>query len=394
MNLSVKSLLQRKTSGGNFIPEIDGLRFFAIFTVLIFHLNTAYSRELAIDWTEYLPTASFMNLGWWIVRMDLGVKVFFGISGFILAVPFILQYHYNGKIVSLKQYFIRRLTRLEPPFIITLVLFAGVHIYVLNEDPELIQSHFWASLFYLHTIIYEMPSIINPVTWSLETEVQFYVLIPFLSSLLFIKKSKKVLTVLLVFFLIILSVWAKNYIYTNSTPGWDYTVFVFLSNFLTGFLFALTYLKFKSFFKIKSFWFDLLGLISVFTLFYFYKPQSDMINNLIFNTSIYLLFISTFKGKVFNKFFTTPIIYLVGGMCYTIYLIHYPFFHLLVKFSKYLLLSESYLINLSIQMLIGIPVAILVSIFFFVLIEKPCMDKDWPKKLWVFTKKGLGFSKN
>tara|TARA_R100000501_G_C2526387_1_gene51296 strand:- start:61 stop:198 length:138 start_codon:yes stop_codon:yes gene_type:complete len=45
-------------------------------------------------------------------------------------------------------------------------------------------------------------------------------------------------------------------------------------------------------------------------------------------------------------------------------------------------------------MLIGIPIAIVVSIFFFVLIEKPCMDKDWPKKLWVFTKKGLGFSKN
>ncbi|TVP46538.1 MAG: acyltransferase [Mongoliibacter sp.] len=380
MNWKFNTLLKRKTSGGNFIPEIDGLRFFAIFTVLIFHLNTAYSREIGVDWLNNLPDDGFLNLGWWIVRMDLGVKVFFGISGFILAVPFIKHYWYGGRAISLKQYFIRRLTRLEPPFVVTLILFFLVHILVLGADYSEMLSHFWASLFYLHTIIYEMPSIINPVTWSLETEVQFYSLIPFLAMLIFFKRhSAWVLICLLLLFSA--SIFAKNYIYSNSTPGWDFTIFVFLSNFLTGFFFALAYLHYQHYFKTKSFLWDIFGLISIFTLFYFYKPQVDMLNNLLFNISIFLLFIATFKGHVFNWFFSRSIIYLVGGMCYTIYLIHYPFFHLLMKFTGRFSVSNDYFPNLMVQLMIGIPIVIFVSIIFFVLIEKPCMDKDWPKKL-------------
>ena len=30
---------------------------------------------------------TYMELGWWMIRLDLGVKVFFAISGFILALP-------------------------------------------------------------------------------------------------------------------------------------------------------------------------------------------------------------------------------------------------------------------------------------------------------------------
>jgi peptidoglycan/LPS O-acetylase OafA/YrhL len=380
MNWKFTTLLRRKTSGGNFIPEIDGLRFFAIFTVLIFHLNTSYSREIGADWLVYLPDHSFLNIGWWIVRMDLGVKVFFGISGFILAVPFIKHYWYGGRAISLKQYFIRRLTRLEPPFIVTLVLFFLVHILVLGADTAEMLPHFWVSLFYLHTIVYEMPSIINPVTWSLETEVQFYTIIPFLAMVIFLKKhSVWVLLSLLLFFMA--SIFAKNYIYSHVTPGWDFTVFVFLSNFLTGFFFALLYLHYQVYFKTKSVLWDVFGLISIFTLFYFYKPQVDMLNNFLFNLSILLLFIATFKGNLFNWFFSRSIIYLIGGMCYTIYLIHYPFFHLLMKFTAKYSVSNVYLLNLLWQLGIGIPLVLLVSALFFVLVEKPCMDKDWPKKI-------------
>ena len=42
--------LSRRTSGGNYIPEIDGLRFLAIGSVLVFHvlfsLARAYGRQL------------------------------------------------------------------------------------------------------------------------------------------------------------------------------------------------------------------------------------------------------------------------------------------------------------------------------------------------------------
>ena len=46
--MKLSSLLSRKTSSNSFIPEIDGLRFFAIITVVLFHLNTALSKEVGI----------------------------------------------------------------------------------------------------------------------------------------------------------------------------------------------------------------------------------------------------------------------------------------------------------------------------------------------------------
>ncbi len=85
-----------------------------------------FSKEIGLG----LPSALIkmggakmnFSMAWCWVRLDLGVKVFFAISGFVLALPFLKYYlGISDKKVQLKSYFIRRLTRLEPPFIITLV---------------------------------------------------------------------------------------------------------------------------------------------------------------------------------------------------------------------------------------------------------------------------------
>ena len=117
----LESLFRRSTHSTQFIPEIDGLRFYAIITVVVFHLNTAFSREIGLDDLGISLLGGRYDLlapAWWIIRLDLGVKVFFAISGFVLALPFLRQYLFEGRKVNLKSYFYRRLTRLEPPFIL------------------------------------------------------------------------------------------------------------------------------------------------------------------------------------------------------------------------------------------------------------------------------------
>jgi len=47
--------------------------------------------------------------------------------------------------------------------------------------------------------------------------------------------------------------------------------------------------------------------------------------------SIYGLFVSALKGSVSNWFYTRAFIFLIGGMCYSIYLLHFVLFFLLVK---------------------------------------------------------------
>ena len=65
-------------------------------------------------------------------------------------------------------------------------------------------------------------------------------------------------------------------------------------------------------------------------------------------------------------------------MCYSIYLIHYAFLHLSVKWTKLLWIeSMNYTLNLGIQVLVGVPLVLLVSAVFFRYFERPFMDKDW-----------------
>ena len=138
----ILNLLSRKTDPKRkFIPEIDGLRFFAIFTVMIFHFITSYNesifeysnnKNLINNWVYFLQSSSNpFQFDWIYKRLDLGVKVFFAISGFILSIPFIKS---KGKI-NLKKYYYNRLIRIEPPYIITLILFYLVHVVVIGEDP-------------------------------------------------------------------------------------------------------------------------------------------------------------------------------------------------------------------------------------------------------------------
>ena len=55
--------------------------------------------------------------------------VFFTLSGFILALPFASNRLGDGRVVKLSKYFWRRITRIEPPYLVSLALvavFAGV----------------------------------------------------------------------------------------------------------------------------------------------------------------------------------------------------------------------------------------------------------------------------
>jgi peptidoglycan/LPS O-acetylase OafA/YrhL len=75
-----------RVSNQHFIPEIDGLRFLAIFLVILLHAKTTLFKEFAgvFDKKELLQNPLFYI----IYHGDLGVKIFFSISGFILAMPF------------------------------------------------------------------------------------------------------------------------------------------------------------------------------------------------------------------------------------------------------------------------------------------------------------------
>jgi peptidoglycan/LPS O-acetylase OafA/YrhL len=370
--------LSRKIGSRAFIPEIDGLRFFAIITVLFYHLNTVLIRNVAGGFEGQIFKETYWDLGWWMLRLDLGVKVFFAISGFILALPFVKSYDLN-KSISVKQYFVRRVTRLEPPFLISLFLLFTVQILVLDQKFLSLLPNFLASLVYIHGFIFGDPSKINPVTWSLETEFQFYIVMPFLMWMLF-KNKGMLFSITGLIVLSLLSYLSKGAIINFDIKFLSYSLFVHFGNFLTGIFFALIFYKQRNWINKKHVLFDIVGIIALFLLFNYYKPQARFFNNVIFNISILLLFIGVFKGKMLNYVFTRKIIYTIGGMCYSIYLIHYALLFVIVPYTMSITQHLDYKIQLLIQTTIHIPVVLLTTSLFFVIFERPFMDRNWPEK--------------
>lgn len=361
-------LLSRRTSGLSFIPEIDGLRFLALLPVIFYHLwgnfSTYAQGHFLIPSLTAAPVA--------ILGVDdgkMGVKLFFIISGVILGLPFARQYVAGGKKVALGKYFKRRLVRLEPPYILNL-LFAFSLLLLLKGDFPLRQGieHLLASIFYLHNLLYAQQSLINAVAWSLEIEVQFYILVPLL-SLIFALHAPLTRRLLLVVAIISSSVF--SYVVSDSAHI-SLSVLSYLQYFLVGFLVVEWLLSQPAEKKRPSYAFDLVMVICV-VLFFSLGLLLDYAGLLTPWFGL-LMVISTFRGVLTAQFFKKEVIYTIGGMCYTIYLYH--FFIIGILGHGRLFFFETFWLNFILTFTV-VPLAVLiVSSVVFVLFEKPFMG-DW-----------------
>ena len=165
----------------SYVPELDGLRCVAIMFVLVWHAALRATRFLdhaaasgghAVTWYSYFPHG------------EVGVILFFFISGFVVSQPFLLRPRATWQI---GQFYKRRVLRIYPPYFVVITL-CFVVLGVAGHTPTdadafekssvpLSQSYL-ASLLYLHGAIFNVPSRLNPPMWSLEIEVAFYAVLP------------------------------------------------------------------------------------------------------------------------------------------------------------------------------------------------------------------------
>jgi peptidoglycan/LPS O-acetylase OafA/YrhL len=359
-------------TSGTWIPQIDGLRFMAICSVLLFHIL----GQLVARSGHVIPVQPRYNL---IVRLagngDRGVLLFFVISGYILARPFLRQYRLGGKPVSLGQYYLRRVTRLEPPYILSLLLYTGAFVaFGLPLRPLL--PHLAASMFYVHNLVYNHVSTINFVTWSLEMEVQFYLIAPLLGLVYAVRGTVLRRGILLAGILA-----AGGYsLLVVHWPGalWHYTILNSMHYFLTGFLLA-DIVEGHQTQPYRSRAWDAVSLVLWPVI--FLLPRWDA--TLAWLPLLILpLYLAAFYGPVSNAFFRLPFVALAGGMCYSLYLTHMLVVSIAFKATRHLESSQDFLVNYLTQVVtLGAAIA-LFGTAYYVLIERPCMDPQWPQKLW------------
>lgn len=375
---SMKLSFKRITSSGSFIPEIDGLRFIAIVSVVLFHL----SNFLTLKIVNQADTLDYPFLKHLLSHGHLGVPLFFSISGFILGIPFAKFHLKNENPINLKKYFLRRLTRLEPPYILimTTLLFGAVYVAKTISLNNAIDSYL-SSIIYSHNFIF--PNILpklNVVAWSLEVEVQFYILAPLMAYIFSIKSLS---TRRLLLFFIALSFLLINHF--NFSPFHFISLINYLHYFLIGFLLADLYVSNSTLLPKTKFDY-LIGLFFFLIIWLFDNKDfssysQKFIWELILLISIFIFYYYVLFHKIF-KFLSFKLITNIGGMCYSIYLLHYPIISMFGNpILKYSFSNYPYL-NILIYSIILILLILLISSIFFLLVERPCMNNDWYKKIF------------
>ena len=366
--------IRRITRDGRWIPEIDGLRFIAISSVFLFHL----AGELAARSGRLIPIEPrYRPLFWAIGNGDRGVLLFFVISGMILALPFARHHLLQAKEVSLRKYYMRRVTRLEPPYMLSMALFV-IMILVYQHgrlDPGY-AGHAAASFFYLHNIVYGTMSWINPVTWSLEVEIQFYLLAPFF-MLIFLFRRRLARRIGIAVAILVIGMAQAPF---SHIPRVQLSILFSVQYFLAGLLLADIFVLDLPHMRTTWLW-DVAGFAA---LIYMYGMGHDVYAaHVLLPFVFFVLCLAAMRSVLLRKFVSNPWIAVIGGMCYSIYLLHFALMAAFFKATRKLIVVRfDFLANYAIQLaVVGIPI-LLCSILYYKLIERPCMDPDWPSKLW------------
>jgi peptidoglycan/LPS O-acetylase OafA/YrhL len=217
--------MQNKTKH---IAEIDTFRAWAVIAVLLFHYFAAYYPE-----KQYF----LIRFGW------TGVDLFFVISGFVMYLQLNKKYIVEGK-PQYKKYLINRFLRIAPAFYVSVF----VSILIFHRE-KIFSSDLLMHLSFTHILSFRTAfgrDAIQPLYWSLGTEMQFYIFLILLAPFLNGKKSYYLLAVLMFLSILYRYIIASYFglsqtgiLLNNQLPGR-------LPQFLSGIFLAALFLKKES----------------------------------------------------------------------------------------------------------------------------------------------------
>jgi peptidoglycan/LPS O-acetylase OafA/YrhL len=364
--------LRRITTSGRFIPEVDGIRFVAIGAVILFHLNGYMLARVAGAYPDHSRS--------WLARLalhgDYGVQLFYVLSGFILGLPFARMHLLGGPPVRLRAYFLRRVTRLEPPYLLNLLLMFAALLLFKGASAAVLAPHLAASALYQHSLVYGEMSLINGVAWSLEVEIQFYVLVPVLTAVFAVSRARERRALLVAAILIAACV---HLIPAEILGRLALTIVYFLGYFLAGFLLADMYLVSWRERPSRDWrWDVLLGVSAAAAI---WAVHDALAAAFVLPFLFLAMCAALFRSVVVRALLTNPLLTAIGGMCYTIYLYHFVLIAAGGRYTMRLPMPASYGGALLMQLLLLGTFVVIGSAVLFWLVERPCMRRDWPQRL-------------
>lgn len=383
-------LFRRVTSGGAVLAELDGLRAVAILPVVIFHATLSLYLKGAADQVSTITgsTEVFRSpVGWLISHGFLGVQLFFVISGFVVVLPFARARLLGERPPSLAKYYIKRLTRIEPPYIIALAAFFVGTLIIAPQNAH--WQDYASGLFYLRTALFGNEPWAFFISWSLEIEVQFYLLAPALAAVFWIRPHTLRRAVL------VAAICAGAYLAATvrlagleppplSGPlqhgSWLGSEIAF---FLTGVLVADIWVlrEQASGVRTSGLVWDALWISGFVAVAGSYRALEESgWGIMLLVGGLFVMTLGAFRSHLVRRILSIPIVSMIGGACYTIYLFHFLMVSLVGRFIAPFT-TTNFEMN---ALLIALPFALAITLAclcLFPIVERPFMFADWPQRL-------------
>jgi peptidoglycan/LPS O-acetylase OafA/YrhL len=262
---------------------------------------------------------------------SFGVEMFFVLSGFLIFRKFLARTSSSDK-DFIKAYYWRRLVRIEPPYLIALIINFCLLCLVSPEPisralaantPQLLSS-----LTYTHGLFFpHNADSLNISVWSLEVEVQFYLIAPLLLIFLVPLRPFNRQLAISVLYIVSCALCLLRPFYFPGLIDW-------LPNFLAGvFLAGSLSLELKQ--KSQNYALVAAGIALAVLLFlrlYLQQQTAHLVdgslfrflNKVIVPIAIIGLYAVLLRSAQLSKVLSWGILPFIGRMCFSVYLIHYP----------------------------------------------------------------------
>lgn len=146
-------------------PQLEAVRALAVTCIVITHVAFQTGRYVSGSFSAELA------------RLDIGVALFFVLSGYLLARPWFTGPPAGRSGPRLAGYFWRRLLRLYPAYVVAVV----AAVVLVPDNAGVTGADWWRQLTF--TQIYGSGHLLHGLTqtWSLATEVAFYLALPWVA---------------------------------------------------------------------------------------------------------------------------------------------------------------------------------------------------------------------
>ncbi|XDD50431.1 acyltransferase family protein [Leptospira sp. WS92.C1] len=206
------------------IPALNGIRAIAILLVIVYHV-----------WLPFQVSSFPKIFQNFLSNFNSGVDLFFVLSGFLIYSG-IIKYTKESDLFSKKKFFIARTLRIFPAYYFCLLIlylyFQGqfnrlsqianpneFQMVELNSLSATLQSSY-ADILYISNYTERRLSLVG---WSLSIEEQFYLILPFFSTLFLLKLDSKKRIFILTLLYIVPLFFRIFYTFQNS----DLTAFIY-----------------------------------------------------------------------------------------------------------------------------------------------------------------------